>query len=230
MINRYENSFQSFELNSKLKRYKSLVQKTKKFIANSLRQVEKPYLACSFGKDSSVMLHLVLQYDSAISVRFATHPETNFLDSYADVVPWWTDNYKINLQDIYCEGGLLKVKHDQRNKLNEGDWDSFFVGIRAEESFGRKISLRKHGQFHRLKAGRIKICPMAWWKEIDIGTYLYRNNIPVLDKYKHYGIGARTTSGIARTHIAENLQSVRDMDSARFNQLCELYPDARFYV
>lgn len=230
MANEFEKNLQAFNLNARLKRYRNLVERTAGFISEALSKISKPYLACSFGKDSSVMLHLCLQHFPGMPVRFATHPETNILDSYKDIVSWWIEKYEINLQEVFCDGGLIKIRHDQRDKLNAGQWDSFFVGIRAEESFGRRVSLKKYGQFHKLKNGRVKICPLAWWREIDVASYTYENGLPLLDKYEHYGINARTTSGIARTHITENLQSLRDMNVASFNRLCELYPDVRHYV
>jgi 3'-phosphoadenosine 5'-phosphosulfate sulfotransferase (PAPS reductase)/FAD synthetase len=214
---------------SQLRSYKALVNKTSGFIRWALEQTKKPYVACSFGKDSSVMLHLILQHRSDIVVRFASHPETRLLDNYDTVISFWLER-GINYEEIYCDGGLIKLKHHQRDSLNIGNWDSFFVGIRAEESFGRRVSLKNYGMFHKLANGRIKISPMAWWTEKDIAVYVLSKKIPCLDKYKKEGFSARTTSGIPRTHINECLLSLKNLNINNFNKLCKIFPDAREFV
>lgn len=218
------------ELIVKTNEYQYRVRKTHEFIQQALERAPSPYVACSFGKDSSVMLHLTLVHSPDIPVRFATHPETNLLDDYERVVGWWVENHKINLEEVFCDGGFVKVKHHQRDRLSEGEYLSFFVGIRAEESKGRRISLKVHGQYHLLKNGKTKISPMAWWKEKEIAAYMLVNDLPMLDKYSFEGVSARTTSGIARTHLRETLTSLRSRDITRFNQLIKLFPDAAEFI
>jgi 3'-phosphoadenosine 5'-phosphosulfate sulfotransferase (PAPS reductase)/FAD synthetase len=216
-------------LYSKLNSYKFLVQKTKKFIEISLQQVKNPYIACSFGKDSAVMLHLILQFAPGIPVRFASHPETRLLDNYDEVIKKWLEK-EINYQEIFCNGRIIKIKHHQRESLSAGNWDSFFLGIRAEESFGRRISLKTHGQFHKLSTGIIKISPLAWWQEKDVATYIVEHKLPFLNKYKIEGFSARTTSGIPRTHIQECLMSLKSRDINSFNKLVEMFPEVKEFV
>lgn len=218
-------------LYAQLKSYKALVNKTSGFIRWALEHVENPYVACSFGKDSAVMLHLILNYYPDIPVRFASHPETRILDNYDEVIKKWIDK-GVNYQEIYCNGGLIKVKHAQRNALDamHENWDSFFVGIRKEESVGRRISLKKHGMFHKIKStGRIKISPMADWTEKEISVYVLANDLPTLSKYKVEGFSSRTTSGIPRTNIEECLISLKQRDIEGYNKLCNLFPDTKYF-
>lgn len=218
-------------LYAKLKQHKALVNKTSGFIRWALQRVENPYVACSFGKDSAVMLHLILQHNPRIPVRFASHPETRLLDNYEEVIDLWLKK-NINYQEIYCEGGLVKVRHAQRDALDamHEDWDSFFVGIRKEESFGRRVSLKKYGMFHKLKNGRIKISPLADWSEKDITAYVLSRKLPALSKYTKEGFSSRTTSGIPRTHINECLTSLKNRDINAFNKLSVLFPDIKEFV
>jgi tRNA(Ile)-lysidine synthase TilS/MesJ len=206
-----------------------LINKTNAFIEDSLSKVKMPYVACSFGKDSAVMLDLILKFSPHIPVRFASHPETRLLDNYDFVISEWMKK-EINFEEIFCDGGLIKVKHAQRKALDalHQNWDSFFVGIRKEESFGRRVSLKKLGMFFKMKQNnRIKISPMANWKENDIATYVLVNNLPFLNKYASEGFSARTTSGIARTNIHETLNSLKQRDITSYNQLLKLFPDAK---
>lgn len=218
-------------LYAQLKPYKALVNKTSGFIRWALERVENPYVACSFGKDSAVMLDLILKHVPDIPVRFASHPETRILDNYDEVINKWKER-RINYQEIYCNGGLVKVKHAQRNALDalHENWDSFFVGIRKQESFGRRVSLKKHGMFYKLKSnGRIKISPMADWTEKEISVYVLANNLPTLHKYNKEGFSARTTSGIPRTNIEECLMSLKQRDIEGYNKLCQLFPDTKYF-
>lgn len=214
---------------AKLKSYQSLVLKTHEFIGRSLKLVKRPYVACSFGKDSSVMLHMVLKHDPNILVRFASHPETRLLDNYDQVIDWWRAR-PINYEEIHCEGRLVKVKHHQRDMLSAGDFDAFYVGIRAQESFGRRVSLKTYGDFHRTVDGVAKICPMAWWSERDIAAYIITNKLPFLHKYQSEGFSARTTAGIPRTHINETLTSLRQRDVTAFNALQMIFPEVKHFV
>lgn len=212
----------------RLRSYQSLVLRTHDFIARTLRLVKKPYVACSFGKDSSVMLDMILKHEPNILVRFASHPETRLLDNYDQVIDWWRAR-GINYEEIYCEGRLVKVKHHQRDMLSSGDFDAFFVGIRAEESVGRRISLKRLTPYHRLPNGMAKICPMAWWTTRDIVAYIVTNNLPALNKYLKDGFSARTTSGVPRTHITETITSLRQRDIASFNELQKVFPEVNYF-
>jgi len=218
-------------LYSQLKPYKALVNKTSGFIRWSLERVKNPYVACSFGKDSAVMLDLILKHNQNIPVRFASHPETRLLDNYDEVIKKWIEK-GINYIEIFCDGNLVKIKHAQRDALDavNENWDSFFVGIRKEESFGRRVSLKKLGMFHKLANGRIKISPMADWTEKEISVYTLANDLPVLNKYNIEGFSARTTSGIPRTNINECLQSLKSRDIMAFNKLCLLFNDVNEFV
>lgn len=217
-------------LHAQMPEYKSLVRVTKRFVKEALHNVQSPYVACSFGKDSSVMLHIVRELQPDIPVRFAVHPETEILDDYRSVVNWWLEKYDINLTEVFCEGSLIKVKHHQRKMLNDTKADAFFVGIRAEESVHRRMSIRRYGKFHRLSTGMIRIAPLGFWRERDIAAYLYEHDLPMLSAYNFYGVEGRTSSGVPRSCVNMALNQLKIRDPQRFNSLCEIFPEARFYV
>ena len=218
-------------LYSKLNSYKYRVDSTTHFISSSLKKVRRPYVACSFGKDSSVMLDLILKIKPDIPVRFASHPETRILDNYGDVIKKWLDR-GVNLNEIFCKGGLVKERHHQRKSLNGNpdDWDSYFVGIRKYESKDRKFSIQKHGMFFKLTNGRVRIAPIAHWTENDIVAYTLTNNLPVLSEYEHHGFSSRTSSGIPRTNISQSLNNLKIRDIHAFNRLCKLFQDVNNFA
>ena len=75
--------------------YKHKVEYTKKFVRNLLEKHERPCVACSFGKDSTVTLHIALQYKPDIIVVFSNTgvemPETLRFRDF--LVKEWNLNY-----------------------------------------------------------------------------------------------------------------------------------------
>lgn len=206
--------------------HRALVRRTLGMIQESLTKVSTPYVACSFGKDSSVMLHLVRQFTPDIQVRFVTHPETRLLGNYDEILASWDG---INLQEIYLHRDHARETrgNTQRDALEADNHDSFFVGLRADESKGRAMTLKTHGVFSKQKrTGRIRICPVAWWSEKDIIAYTYVNNIPLLKKYQDMGTGARTTTGLPHNGFAvESFQHLRQFNPTAWNELNSIYSD-----
>jgi 3'-phosphoadenosine 5'-phosphosulfate sulfotransferase (PAPS reductase)/FAD synthetase len=217
-------------LYSKMPHYKNLVSRTQGFIKLALGQVKNPYVACSFGKDSSVMLHLVNLQIPNIPVLFLEYEETALLDNYDYVISQW---------DLHVH--RIMVDSDIEDEINEKDilplkaiqmgFDAAFVGIRMDESNGRRISIKKHGKFARLNSG-IRICPLAEWRVNDVASYCITNNIPLLETYKKFGFFDRTTTGLSGTEYGfreAQLARIRQTDLPRFNAILNKYPKLSKY-
>lgn len=216
-------------LYAQLKQFKYLVSKTSGFIRWALERVENPYVACSFGKDSAVMLHLVLQQRPDIPVVFVRRIETDLIDNYQETIAKWGN---INLQQLTVLGWIetgLKNRTVSTATSNL-DYDSYFVGLRKDESVARRITIKTAGMFYKMKEGKTRICPMADWSTNDIAAYCLSNYLPILSKYINEGFEARTTSGIPRKFANESLQSLKNRDIESYNKLLKLLPDARYYT
>lgn len=213
--------------------FQYLVTKTERFISWALKQVNTPYVACSFGKDSAVMLHLVLKQLPEVQVIFVKRIETDLVDNYAEVIQAWKDQYNINLQSISYRGWLEENPDGKgiasATKGLEG-YDSFFVGLRSDESVGRRITLHKDGKFFKMKSGKVRLCPLAWWNTNQIATYIIHNKLPLLNKYKEDGFEARTTAAIPSKFPHESIQSLKSRDIASYNSLLQLLPDAKYFT
>jgi phosphoadenosine phosphosulfate reductase len=206
-----------------------LVNKTSGFIRWALERVDNPYVACSFGKDSAVMLHLCLNHNPNIPVIFVRRIETDLIDNYNDIIKKWGN---INLSIISYKGWLEQgegkgISFATRNMHN---FDSYFVGLRKDESAGRRISLKTSGMFYKNKSEKVRICPMSDWNTNDIATYCLYNNLPILNKYLIEGFESRTTAAIPSKFPHESLQSLKNRDIESFNKLLKLLPDARNYI
>lgn len=217
-------------LYSKMPEYNFLLSKTVSFIRWALGKVNNPYLACSFGKDSSVMLHLVFNQYPNIHVKFLGKKETDLIDDYSGVIEWWQKRNVLIERITYLgwlEGG---TKKGIAKNMQADDHDSFFVGIRKEESVARRITLKKDGKFFKMKDGKTRIAPLADWTTRDIATYMLSNNLPVLNAYKREGFEARTTSNIPSKYPREAIARLKDADIAAYNKLIQMFPDAKCFT
>lgn len=217
-------------LYAQLKPYKALVNKTSGFIRWALTKVDKPYVGCSFGKDSSVMLHIVLKLVPDIKVKCYVGKEYQILDNYEEVFKWWQDNYNIDLDVIHFDQETMFEINRMRDLTSEltGLFDSYFVGLRIEESKPREMTLKKHGMFFTKKNGMTRISPMADWKENDIAAYLLSNNIKILDTYDKLGFDRRTGTWLPNATVntlRSAIANVKQKSTTDFNKLLEMYPD-----
>ena len=209
--------------------HKALVNRTKGFIRWALERVENPYVACSFGKDSAVMLHLVLEQRPDVSVRFVRWKnETDLLSNYDEVIAEWGD---INLTQV--ELYRTSINDKVKDRYNADGYDSYFIGFRMEEATARRITLKTNGMFYKMKEGKIRISPLSDWKTIDVAAYILSNNIPTLDTYNDFGFEERTTSRVPRADYGIREQSLRllkEKDISKFNQLLNQFPEISQYV
>lgn len=217
------------KLYAQLPEHKYLVRKTVNFIRWALQRVEKPYLACSFGKDSSVMLHLVFNQFPNIPVKFLGKTETDLIDDYSEIIDWWRKK-NVLIERITYRGWLEgATKTGIAKNINDEGFDSFFVGIRSDESVARRITLKKDGKFFKMKSGKTRIAPMAAWTTRDIAAYMVTHNLPVLEAYKREGFEARTTSNIPSKYPHESIARLKDSDISAYNRVLQLFPDAKYF-
>lgn len=209
--------------------FKYLTTKTERFIGWALRQVEKPYVACSFGKDSAVMLHMILKQRPDIKVRFIRWKnETELIDNFDEIIGQWGI---MNLDQIEFSRENLSDKRTDRYDTDE--YDSYFIGLRESESTARRITLKANGRFYKNKAGLVRISPLSQWKDNHIAAYVFSNELPILNSYLKHGIKSRTASRIPRADYGIRnafLLNLKQRDANAYNKLLTIFPDARYFT
>jgi phosphoadenosine phosphosulfate reductase len=167
------------------------INESKAIIRQFLDKVKNPYVAFSGGKDSTVMLHMVSQIDNNIDV-FTERNDMDFpdkmklCDKIIDICN--INNYyeghteRINLLD---GSGWFKVI---KEFVISGNYDGCFLGLRAEESKGRRITIAKKGVIYNYAKSNyaksrglesVMTClPMARWKAQEVFAYIIKNNLP----------------------------------------------------
>lgn len=159
------------------------IEDAKKLIAEYTQKYPKSAIAVSFGKDSTVLLHLARQVKQDIAV-FAVLSDTEFpeiLQLKDRLVRDWNLSYKEytykndpakGLEDC-CKSGKLEAI-----KEAVADLDCWFSGVRRDEGITRADL-----PFVQEQDGLVKVNPLAAFTEKDIWHYIGANVIPVVSQY-----------------------------------------------
>ncbi|MCX7880850.1 MAG: phosphoadenosine phosphosulfate reductase family protein [Ignavibacteria bacterium] len=215
-----------------------MLRETEEFIEDNLKRFPNCYVACSFGKDSSVLLDLVLRAKNDVPVRFFTTRYTFIIDNYEEILEWWKQKYDVRIEYVtgekynekYGEVKGFKTRKKLQWSLNNCEYDAFFVGIRKEESSQRRISLNKYGKVHYMKTfQKWRLAPLSDWNLFDVWAYIITNKIPVLETYKRLGDDTRTTAGICTRAVQEGVQRIKKVSLANFNKVCLMKPEIKGY-
>lgn len=175
-------------------KYIDKIDKAKTLIKKTLKEYKNVAVACSFGKDSMVALHLALQVKPDIQVFSVMTP----------FKPKVTKEYKKAMEELYN----LNIKtYEEKQVVWEMPWrlyetnpdeccnvykveptkwaikelelDAWITGLRRTE--GRT---RTNYDYTETRSGLIKINPILDFTELDVWRYLAINQIPVNPLYK----------------------------------------------
>ena len=173
-------------------------------IEKCLEDVEKPYLSCSFGKDSILLLYFVRQIIKDIDVVYI-NSGCSFQEvyKYGDfIVLEWELNYKEIVQDIdyieLCKNiGLPHEREtEEQNKavrilkkdkfndfVKKQGYDGLFWGLRAAESRGRKQLIKAKGYKFKDNNGLYRLSPIAYLSDNEVWELIDFFKIPYCSLY-----------------------------------------------
>jgi len=171
------------------------IEQAKKIIAEAIEKYgNKVAIACSFGKDSMVVVHLALQIKPDVQIFTVMTPfkpketfeyKDQMIEYYHLNIKEYMSKEKVDPQLPYTNPDeccrILKVE-PTREAVKE--LDAWICGLRNTE--GRT---RKNYQIIEEKNGLIKINPILNWTELDIWRYIAINKIPV---HPYYARGYRS--------------------------------------
>ncbi len=223
-----------FEGWSRLPSFRRKVEQAKATICEALA-IAPAYVACSWGKDSTVLLHLAQQVKPDVQAVFWTDPEQENFGNYNEVIRRYCDRFQPNYLEIDIEGDRVPHKIEA-SKL----WETYpvaLIGVRKQEQGKRKYSF-KHGLIHQYTtgawAGSWRVFPLGFWNWEDVWAYCVGNDLPYLDAYDHPAAGDRArsrtcnllakqdgnTKGVQYGRIA----ALRARNPAYYAYLQEFYP------
>jgi phosphoadenosine phosphosulfate reductase len=187
---------------------KEKISSAKNIIASAINNHRKIAIACSFGKDSIVLVHLALKIDPRIpifTVMTPFKPRETFL--YKD---YMTRLWNLNLKEYFQQDDIGAKK--QKLWLNDPDKCCQYFKVCPTKIAVRHLDawisgLRKSEGMTRIKFKTIekrgniaKINPIIDWSELDIWRYIAFNNIPV---HPWYTKGYRSLGCSPCTHKAK---------------------------
>lgn len=190
--------------------FREKILHSKKLIKQSLEEFETVKLACSFGKDSMVVLHLALQLCKDISVFTVLTP----------MKPAETQSYMIHISDLWKLN--LKIYMSWEPKI-DGLWatnpdeccrifkviptqealkgvDCWITGLRNTEG-----GVRKDYQEVEYSDSITKVNPILSWTEREVWQYLATHEIPVHPFYKlgYRSLGCKPCTAIVGADVEE---------------------------
>ncbi len=161
--------------------YLQKVDAARQLISESIRKYPKICLGSSFGKDSMVLMHLVLSVFPDIPV-FALLSDTEFPETY-EFIRTTVIDYHLNYTEY-----LYKQRQGEKccgppkvemAKIALKNFDAWFSGVRKTEGI-----TRVNFQYIENKNGLVKINPILDFTEVDIWRYLALYQIPINPMYK----------------------------------------------
>lgn len=168
-----------------------LESKAERSVEAITRFVAEPcYAGISWGKDSTVMAHLIRRAGASIPFVWIKQPPafnpdcesvrdaflSRFLLDYHEIVSW----LRPSARDWHATGTLETGFREAEQRFG----DRHISGIRAEESGGRKIRMRNYGL-----TSQNACAPLGWWTEQDVFGYLAHRDLPVHPCYAMLGAG-----------------------------------------
>lgn len=182
--------------------FKRRIKQAKGFLALALEKCENPGVSISGGKDSTCLLDMVMEQRPDAKIYFfdsgAEFPETyemmeKFEKRYEKDVNIIDPPYSmLELIAIAEEHGSTKnmfkeqlIEEPSKFAAKEDNIDMFFVGLRKEESRGRRMGLSQMKESYRYDK-RLKYSlayPIMNLKADDVFAYIASRNLPLHPYY-----------------------------------------------
>lgn len=234
---------------SKMPQYQEKLSITIENVSEMLKVSKNPYIAFSCGKDSCVLASIVLSINPSIKCRFISSGETRIVHNIDEVMNFFRRRYAADIEEINIDRVFSKewetASFDEQRKAGRKDiqnidnrgYDGVFMGLRKEESRGRKISLSFHKSdilpknMYKYESREFyRMCPLSDWITEDIGAYLETNHIQTLHWYETYGFDSRTTARITGDAVRQNvLFYIHKNNLEGYQKLILRFPELRIY-
>lgn len=224
------------------RQYKAMLSEAMMLIDAALSSSEQPYVSFSCGKDSTVLADMVLSVCPTAPLRFLSSGETRLLHNVDDIIAYFSSRgatiEETLIDRVFSEEWKDKGWNESRksgvgdiHKLN-ATGDCSFIGLRAQESPVRRISLygcKTEGLprfLYRMKEGRLRACPLARWRDEDIAAHIVSRELPMMAAYHEEGIKTRTTGRLTGTAVRMGtLRRLRDYHREQYNAIIARWPE-----
>lgn len=185
-------------LHARLPVHRKRVSRAQSIVRDWLAQSRSPYIACSGGKDSVAMLHLVqcvagepipvLWHDSGVEWPGVDHVFERLRDrqliTRLHIVRPKHDVIALKRRQL---AGEISAAAKDRLALFEplaaavqsAGYDASAVGLRQEESKARRMDASTHGPIYRRRDGILRCLPLLYWTWQDVYAYTALHSLPL---------------------------------------------------
>lgn len=181
---------QAFLERSRTPDHRRAVREAEDIIRGALERAQRPYVAFSGGKDSTVMMHMVLQQRPSTMVLHWDYGRAYIPDLiHAEILAIAASmgaRLRLETSPLYEEQGRQAVgvlgKHMigwLLPKLAREGYDVSFVGIRSAESGKRRRRIAAGKSLSVIK----EYWPVASWSWLDVWAYIVGHDLPYLSIY-----------------------------------------------
>jgi len=195
----YKQQIENGLLQARMPQHKKKVAAALIDIAEFLRVCNRVYVSVSWGKDSIVLAHLVLQVSPQIDLVHWGSDQEQYISNFEEVKNTFLATHGGCYRDVRSASLMTgKLRNAGKEWSLEQGYDGYFVGLTAEESRGRRYALNKAGKHNifTYTDGFKRSCPLAAWSMEDVTAYVAKNSLQMLDIYERYGMDSRTSSRI----------------------------------
>lgn len=246
-----ERLMERFMLCARSDRHRRRVDRARERVAEWLRLVENPYCAYSTGKDSTCVLHLVREQRKDVPAVYfdadACFPESReLLEATENVILFKTDEPMLEtlkrhgisgVEDFINKIAMQTLRRGPVKRLiAQYKFDGVALGLRMEESSGRRRNALVRGAIYRYKRDGVWAClPIYDWRYDDVWAFIFGNGLPysrVYDKMWSLPIEDQRTSyliGPTKRRWGRFVWLARHYPDL-FNQLVEVLPEIRGFV
>jgi len=178
-------------------------QKALNDITEMLRRSKSPYVALSWGKQSTCLMHMVFRVAPHIPGLFFREVESDIIANFNEIIAQFRDRWPIIYYEEMYYPWDENGQRDSHRKAAER-WatthgaDGVFIGFARHESKARRYTLAKvdKNNIFEYKDGFLRCTPLRLWSDDDIAAYVAKYDIPMLDIYHRFGFQARTSAGL----------------------------------
>lgn len=240
-------------LESQKPRYKEKVAES----LDLLSRVSEPFfVSASGGKDSTVLWHLASQVRPKTPGAFfdsgGEHPSSlSFLKTLSEYLdaPLYVFQPRINYLELlnlaYSGDGWITseaimafiIDEPARMAADALQTTAYAIGLRADESPGRRKDAQVHGPFYVRKNGQLRIAPLQKWTARDIWTYITVNGLPYHPGYDERFAGEKledmrvgVLTDLASAYAPASLSRLAYFHPAHYAKLKAAAPEAPWPV
>ena len=235
-----------YTLHSQLREFEYKVGQAIDIARRGFAAMKRPCASLSFGKDSVVMVHLLLSLDSDLPIMYVNCGDFDEFPDTGRVKQEFTTLTGCNLIELsgpsiveyYRRAGLYVQDEEdtpeaRRAQREYGDsladildgeahrrgFDGAFIGVRREESDNRKRLFAMRGSLYFAKTRQLWACyPLAFWTARDVWAYIVKHGLPYNELYDLAPEGRE----LARNGAMFGTRSAR---YGRLRFLQRMYPD-----